>query len=178
MPANSIPSTVYSIIKGTVSSIINSVVSSNIMALQQITHCKWRGFPGHEHSYCCCRVRSSLKEQAQRLQTLPEICKVQHEHAFDKSSCAESGAQSRSRHRDCRHCLELVKCSMSMPSPRHFAQSRAPSQGAGTEIADIAWNRKVQHILASCTVGGSVTVWDLKKQQPVLNIRDSSGYCT
>ena len=55
-------------------------------------------------------------------------------------------------------------------------QSRSQSQGAGAEIANIAWNRKVQHILASCTVGGSVTVWDLKKQQPVLNIRDSSGY--
>ncbi|KAL3153542.1 hypothetical protein ABBQ38_011870 [Trebouxia sp. C0009 RCD-2024] len=55
------------------------------------------------------------------------------------------------------------------------AQSRNPSQGAGGEIANISWNRKVQHILASCTVGGSVTVWDLKKQQPVLNIRDSSG---
>ncbi|KAL0027638.1 hypothetical protein WJX79_004520 [Trebouxia sp. C0005] len=54
-------------------------------------------------------------------------------------------------------------------------KSRGPSQGAGSEIANIAWNRKVQHILASCTVGGSVTVWDLKKQQPVLNIRDSSG---
>lgn len=54
-------------------------------------------------------------------------------------------------------------------------QSRGPSQGPGSEIANIAWNRKVQHILASCTVGGSVTVWDLKKQQPVLNIRDSSG---
>lgn len=57
-----------------------------------------------------------------------------------------------------------------------YVQSRNPSQGAGGEIANISWNRKVQHILASCTVGGSVTVWDLKKQQPVLNIRDSSGY--
>lgn len=55
-------------------------------------------------------------------------------------------------------------------------QSRNPNQGAGGEIANICWNRKVQHILASCTVGGSVTVWDLKKLQPVLNIRDSSGY--
>lgn len=59
-----------------------------------------------------------------------------------------------------------------------YVQSRNPNQGAGGEIANISWNRKVQHILASCTVGGSVTVWDLKKQQPVLNIRDSSGYCT
>lgn len=56
-----------------------------------------------------------------------------------------------------------------------YAQSRNPSQGAGGEIANISWNRKLQHILASCTIGGSVTVWDLKKQQPVLNVRDSSG---
>ena len=74
-------------------------------------------------------------------------------------------------------CLQLLFISKLAVSnlPSLSLQSRAPSQGAGAEIADIAWNRKVQHILASCTVGGTVTVWDLKKQQPVLNIRDSSG---
>ena len=54
-------------------------------------------------------------------------------------------------------------------------QSQASSQGAGNEITNIAWNRKVQHILASGTAGGHVSVWDLKKQKDLFNLRDSSG---
>lgn len=36
----------------------------------------------------------------------------------------------------------------------------------------MAWNKKVQHILASCSTNGSCVVWDLKKQKPVISFRD------
>ena len=44
-----------------------------------------------------------------------------------------------------------------------------------TEIASLAWNKKVQHILATCTAAGTVVVWDLKKQRPVISFKDPSG---
>ena len=46
---------------------------------------------------------------------------------------------------------------------------------AQPEITCLAWNRKVQHILATCTAAGTVVVWDLKKQRPVITFKDPSG---
>lgn len=45
---------------------------------------------------------------------------------------------------------------------------------SGPEIADLAWNNKVQHILATCTAAGTAVVWDLKKQRPVITLRDAT----
>ena len=42
----------------------------------------------------------------------------------------------------------------------------------GSEITYIAWNRKVQHILASTLTNGSTVVWDLKRQKPVISFKD------
>lgn len=44
--------------------------------------------------------------------------------------------------------------------------------GGGNEITFISWNRKVQHILASSTTNGTTVVWDLKRQKPVISLRD------
>lgn len=44
----------------------------------------------------------------------------------------------------------------------------APGTASGGETTFIAWNRKVQHILASCSTNGSTVVWDLKRQKPVI----------
>ena len=46
--------------------------------------------------------------------------------------------------------------------------------GAGNpgEITCLAWNRKVQHILASGSSAGNTVVWDLKKQKPVITFCD------
>eukprot|EP00798_Chlamydomonas_sp_ICE-L_P021383 gene21383-28331_t len=44
--------------------------------------------------------------------------------------------------------------------------------GSAGEIAYISWNRKVAHILASCSSNGSTVVWDLKRQKPVISFRD------
>ncbi|KAK2080829.1 hypothetical protein QBZ16_000683 [Prototheca wickerhamii] len=39
----------------------------------------------------------------------------------------------------------------------------------GSEISALAWNAKVQHIVATASSGG-VVVWDLKKQRPVITL--------
>jgi protein transport protein SEC31 len=58
---------------------------------------------------------------------------------------------------------------MSLPCPQGGAPGGAP------EIAHLAWNRKVQHILGTATSAGAVVVWDLKKQRPVISLKDPSG---
>lgn len=54
------------------------------------------------------------------------------------------------------------------------ALKAAPGGGGGGEITYIAWNCKVQHILASSLANGSTVVWDLKRQKPVISFRDQS----
>lgn len=44
--------------------------------------------------------------------------------------------------------------------------------GPGNEVTHIAWNRKVQHILASTIANGTTVVWDLKRQKPVISFKD------
>ena len=51
-----------------------------------------------------------------------------------------------------------------------------PAAGPQPEITHLAWNRKVQHILGTCTAAGTVVVWDLKKQRPVISFKDPSGW--
>ncbi|KAJ9529449.1 hypothetical protein QJQ45_013699 [Haematococcus lacustris] len=46
---------------------------------------------------------------------------------------------------------------------------------ASNEITFIAWNRKVQHILASSSTNGTTVVWDLKRQKPVISFRDPNS---
>jgi protein transport protein SEC31 len=51
------------------------------------------------------------------------------------------------------------------------------SPGAKTNQAGvtcIAWNKKVPHILASCTAAGETNIWDLRQKRTVLSFRDSS----
>jgi len=50
----------------------------------------------------------------------------------------------------------------------------APAVGSA-EISYISWNRKVQHILASTHIDGSTVVWDLKKQRPVITLKDPNS---
>jgi hypothetical protein len=50
-------------------------------------------------------------------------------------------------------------------------QGTGPNQPSG-EITHLAWNNKVQHILASTSGAGSTVVWDLKKQKPVISFSD------
>ncbi|XP_069482236.1 protein transport protein Sec31A isoform X12 [Ambystoma mexicanum] len=43
------------------------------------------------------------------------------------------------------------------------------------DISCIAWNRQVQHILASTSPSGRATVWDLRKNEPILKVSDHSN---
>lgn len=43
------------------------------------------------------------------------------------------------------------------------------------EISCVAWNRQVQHILASTSPGGRCVVWDLKKNEPIIKVTDNSS---
>ncbi|KDD72951.1 hypothetical protein H632_c2699p0, partial [Helicosporidium sp. ATCC 50920] len=55
-----------------------------------------------------------------------------------------------------------------------MAKSDAASAQA-SEITHLAWNCKVAHILATATAGAGVVVWDLKKQRPIITLRDPSS---
>ncbi|KAF3781972.1 transport protein SEC31-like protein B [Nymphaea thermarum] len=45
--------------------------------------------------------------------------------------------------------------------------------GAQGEVSFLAWNHKVQHILASTSYNGTTVIWDLKRQKPVISFSDS-----
>ncbi|KAL4435628.1 hypothetical protein ABPG77_002591 [Micractinium sp. CCAP 211/92] len=70
-------------------------------------------------------------------------------------------------------------CIWNVENPLQPALYPAMKAGAGAgpqpEITHLAWNRKVQHILGTCTAAGTVVVWDLKKQRPVISFKDPSG---
>jgi protein transport protein SEC31 len=57
-------------------------------------------------------------------------------------------------------------------------QAAAPGGAPGNEIMYLAWNHKVQHILATCSVNGTSSVWDLKRGRPVISFKDSNRYNT
>ncbi len=40
------------------------------------------------------------------------------------------------------------------------------------DVTCLAWNRQVQHILAS-TYAGRCVVWDLRKNEPIIKVSDS-----
>jgi len=43
------------------------------------------------------------------------------------------------------------------------------------DVSCVAWNRQVQHILSS-SHGGNCVVWDLRKNEPIIKIRDSMAH--
>ncbi|XP_024430659.3 protein transport protein Sec31A isoform X7 [Desmodus rotundus] len=59
----------------------------------------------------------------------------------------------------------------------NFATPMTP--GAKTQPAEdiscIAWNRQVQHILASASPSGRATVWDLRKNEPIIKVSDHNN---
>ncbi|XP_062964660.1 protein transport protein Sec31A isoform X13 [Cynocephalus volans] len=59
----------------------------------------------------------------------------------------------------------------------NFATPMTP--GAKTQpledISCIAWNRQVQHILASASPSGRATVWDLRKNEPIITVSDHNN---
>lgn len=43
------------------------------------------------------------------------------------------------------------------------------------DIKALAWNRQVQHILASAHPSGKAVVWDLRKNEPIIKVSDHSN---
>ncbi|KAM6261539.1 protein transport protein Sec31A isoform 9-T9 [Porphyrio hochstetteri] len=43
------------------------------------------------------------------------------------------------------------------------------------DISCISWNRQVQHILASASPSGRATVWDLRKNEPIIKVSDHNN---
>ncbi len=54
-----------------------------------------------------------------------------------------------------------------------YTPGAKPQQAS--DIASIAWNKKVQHILASTQYSGITYIWDLKAKKPVINFTDRTG---
>merc|ERR1719362_1441648 len=46
---------------------------------------------------------------------------------------------------------------------------------AGSEVLACAWNRKVQHIMCSCSNAGMTVVWDLKQKKEVISFKDPAN---
>ena len=59
-------------------------------------------------------------------------------------------------------------------SPSYYSPG-AKSSGPASDISCVAWNRKVQHILASTSHGGESVVWDLKQKRPVISFHDPNN---
>ncbi|NXI28876.1 SC31A protein, partial [Sterrhoptilus dennistouni] len=54
----------------------------------------------------------------------------------------------------------------------HFATPMTP--GAKTQVPEL-WNRQVQHTLASASPSGRATVWDLRKNEPIIKVTDHNN---
>ncbi|KXZ53102.1 hypothetical protein GPECTOR_8g92 [Gonium pectorale] len=70
---------------------------------------------------------------------------------------------------------DLAKPSTPSLYPALKGGAGTPGSAVGGEITYLAWNKKVQHILASCSTNGTTVVWDLKRQKPVISFRDPNS---
>jgi protein transport protein SEC31 len=61
------------------------------------------------------------------------------------------------------------------PSLYPALKGGSTAAGGAGEVTFLAWNCKVQHILASTSAGGTTVVWDLKRQRPVISFTDPNG---
>ena len=61
------------------------------------------------------------------------------------------------------------------PSLYPALKGGAGGQPAAGEVSYLAWNKKVQHILASSSLNGTTVVWDLKRQRPVISFTDPNS---
>mmetsp|Transcript_20665 Transcript_20665/g.53816 ORF Transcript_20665/g.53816 Transcript_20665/m.53816 type:complete len:945 (-) Transcript_20665:177-3011(-) len=60
-------------------------------------------------------------------------------------------------------------------SPQPFKPSDSTKTHHGSEVLSVAWNRKVPHILASCSNKGTTVVWDLKQKKEVISFQDPAN---
>jgi protein transport protein SEC31 len=70
---------------------------------------------------------------------------------------------------------EIIITDLSNPSAPSVYAPGASSSALPTDISCVAWNLKVQHILASTGHNGQSVVWDLKLKRPVISFADPSN---
>ena len=70
---------------------------------------------------------------------------------------------------------EVYITDLSNPSAPSVYSPGAKSNAPPSDISCVAWNRKVQHILASTSHGGLSVVWDLKLKKPVISFSDPNN---
>lgn len=61
------------------------------------------------------------------------------------------------------------------PTQPDLYKPSATSKHQGSEVLCCAWNRKVQHILCSCSNTGTTVVWDLKQKKEVISFQDPAN---
>uniref|UniRef100_A0A8C9TAM8 Protein transport protein Sec31A n=1 Tax=Scleropages formosus TaxID=113540 RepID=A0A8C9TAM8_SCLFO len=57
----------------------------------------------------------------------------------------------------------------------NFSNPMTPGAKSQVNTNVVAWNRQVQHILASAHPSGKAVVWDLRKNEPIIKISDHSN---
>jgi len=59
--------------------------------------------------------------------------------------------------------------------PDLYKPSQCAKTHEGSEVLSCAWNRKVPHILGSCSNKGTTVVWDLKLKREVISFQDPAN---
>lgn len=70
---------------------------------------------------------------------------------------------------------EVYITDLSNPTAPSVYSPGAKSNAPPADISCVAWNRKVQHILASTSHNGQSVVWDLKLKRPVISFTDPNN---
>ena len=70
---------------------------------------------------------------------------------------------------------EVFITDLSNPTNPSVYSPGAKSNAPPADISCVAWNRKVQHILASTSHNGQSVVWDLKLKKPVISFTDPNN---
>ncbi|KAJ1471406.1 hypothetical protein T484DRAFT_1977796 [Baffinella frigidus] len=68
---------------------------------------------------------------------------------------------------------EILIWDLTNPQTPNVYTPGAPTQPV-SDITSVAWNSKVEHILASTGVSGTSVVWDLRQKRPVISFTDSA----
>eukprot|EP00971_Amphidinium_carterae_P066757 1321947-Amphidinium_carterae.1 len=70
---------------------------------------------------------------------------------------------------------EVNILSLANPAQPEVFKPSSTNKHAGTEVQCLAWNRKLQHILCSCSNTGTTVVWDLKLKKEVISFHDPAN---
>ena len=65
--------------------------------------------------------------------------------------------------------------SIDRPSQPDIFRDVTTTRHANSEVVCLSWNRKVQHILATCSNQGLTVIWDLKNKKEVISFKDPAN---